>query len=50
MLLVGLELRSHAGRHLDPQDVEVADEIPGRLPALIHPSETVAGGVVDCVG
>lgn len=34
------------GAYLNPQDAEVADEIPGWLPVFIHPHKTVTGSVV----
>lgn len=35
--------------HLNPQDVQVADEVPGRFTVFIHPRETVTCRVVDCI-
>lgn len=35
--------------YLNPQDVEVADEVPGWFSIFIHPQETITCSVVDCI-
>lgn len=44
-----LDIPTDAGPHLNPQDVEVAVEVPGRFSFLVHPGETVTCCVVDRV-